>query len=196
MHAFKFRTPVLLAMAAVMLTPALALASGDAGFVFTIHGYYLIDFAVFLGILIYFGRKPIAAALDGRYKTIVQEIEEATVLHQQAQARYDEYKERLGRLEEELAQVIADVREGTEIECGRILEDARASADRIAADEAARIAQEGKKIREELAAHAVDVALKISTAQIEKQLGAPEQQVLVDRVIAQLGASATQEVQA
>lgn len=172
----------------VLLTPTLALASGDAGFTFSIHGYYIIDFLVFVGILVYFGRKPIAAALDGRYKTIVQEIDEAKQLRDQAQARFDEYKERLSHLETELATVIADVREGTQLECQRILEDARATADRIAAEEAARIAQEGKKVREELAAHAVDVALKLATGQIEQKLDAAHQQQLIDQVIAELDA--------
>ena len=182
----------------VLMAPGLALASGDAGFTFSIHGYYLIDFAVFLGILIYFGRKPIAAALDGRYKTVVQDMSEAKELRDQAQARFDEYKERLGRLEEELAQVIAEVRQGTQVECDRILADARTTADRIASEEAARIAQEGKKVREELAAHAVDVALRISTEQITSKLDAARQQQLVDRVIADMSAipAAHEEVQA
>ncbi len=178
------------------LVPSVALASGG-GFTFTIHGYYLIDFAVFLGILIYFGRKPIAAALDGRYKTVVEEIEEATRLRADAQARYDEYKARLERLEEELAEVIAEVRVGTEVECKRILEEAKATADRISAEEAARVAQEGKKVREELAAHAVDVALNLATTQIAAKLDAQRQQGLVDRVIAELETgAATVEVQA
>ncbi len=177
------------ALLPAILTPATAFASGtDAAFTFTIHGYYLIDFAVFLGIIIYFGRKPIAAALDGRYKTIVQDMDEAKELRSQAQARFEEYQVRLGRLEDELADVITDVQKGTKIECARILADARATADRITSEEASRIAQEGKKVRAELAAHAVDVALRLSTEQITKQLDTTRQQQLIDRVIRELEA--------
>ena len=180
---------------ALLLSPALAFAGGGS-FTFTIHGYYLIDFAVFLAILIYFGRKPIAAALDGRYKTVVAEIEAAKEIRADAQARYEEYTARLDRLEMELAELIGDVRKGTEMECERILADAKATADRIASEEADRIAQEGKKIREELAAQAVDVALTLAAERIRAQMSDKTQAALVDSVIAELKATETAEVQA
>ena len=64
---------------------------------------------------------------------VVAEIEAAKEIRADAQARYEEYTARLDRLEMELAELIGDVRKGTEMECERILADAKATADRIAA---------------------------------------------------------------
>lgn len=180
--------------AAVALSlPSMALA-GD--FKFTIHGFYILDFAVFLGIIIYFGRKPIAAMLDSRYKNVVAEIEEARALRESAQAKFDEYKARLEHLEEELAAMLTDVRKGTRAEVEKILSDARATTERITAEEAARLSQESKRIREELATHAAATALQLAEAELENKLTAEVQQRLVQRTLAELEASASQGVSA
>ena len=178
------------AVAAAILTPSLAFAGGDAGFEFTIHGFYLIDFALFVGLIVYFGRKPIAAMLDDRYKSVAADIEQAAVLRQQAEAKYEEYKLRLERLEDELAKVIDDVKAGTEHEVDRILKDAEREADRIASDERARLAQETKKIRQELASHAAKMALELAEKQVRERLAQPgAQDKLVDRNLTELAES-------
>lgn len=184
------RLGALTTLLAVSLVPSLAFAGGDAGFEFTIHGYYLIDFAVFVGIIVYFGRKPIAAMLDQRYKTVAADIEQAKALREQAEAKHEEYRLRLERLEDELTKVMEDVKAGTEHEVERILNDAQLEADRIALDERARLAQESKKIRQELAAHAAKMALELAEKQVRQRLAAPaEQDKLVQRNLIELAQS-------
>lgn len=185
--------PPLLAAALVTATPALALASD---FKFTIHGFYILDFVVFLGILIYFGRKPIAAMLDSRYKEVVSEIEEARALRESAQAKFDEYKARLEHLEEELGAMLTDVRKGTRVEVDRILADARATTERITAEEAARLSQESKRIREELAAHAAATALQLAETELRTKLTDDVQQRLVMRTLQELESATNEGVQA
>lgn len=179
---------------AASLAPSMAFAGGDAGFEFTIHGYYLIDFAIFAGLIVYFGRKPIAAMLDQRYKTVAADIEQAKVLRDQAQAKHEEYRLRLERLEDELTKVMDDVKAGTQHEVERILNDAQREAERIASDERARLAQESKKIRQELAAHAAKMALELAEKQVRERLAAPAaQDKLVQRNLQEL-AQTRQEV--
>ncbi len=160
-----------LTLATTALVPSLALAGGDVGFEFDLHGYYIIDFVVFFGALIYFGRRPLAAMLDQRHKTVVAEIDAARAFRQEAQVQYNQSKIRLERLEEELEKVISDVRSGTEIECERILTEARQSAERIALDEKTRLQQEAKKIRDALGRHAADLALQLAEAKVRDKLG-------------------------
>jgi len=177
-----------IAVAALVLgTPALALASGDAGFAFTIHGYYIIDFLVFFGVLVWFGRKPIAAFLDNRYKSVAADIEEARAMREQAEAKYEEYRLRLERLEDELAKVIDEVKQGTERERERILADAEREVERIKSDARARLAQETKKIRQELATHGANLALELAEKQIRERLSTAEgQQQVIDRSIGEV----------
>lgn len=176
----------LTAVATALLLPSVAWASGDVGFEFTIHGFYLVDFAVFVGLLVYFGRRPIAAFLDGRYKTVAAEIEEARALREAAQQRFDAYKARLEALESEVAAALQDVRAGTMTEVKRILEDARATADRIAAEEHVRLQQESKRLRDELAAYAASTALELAERELRGALTPQVQAELVARTIAEL----------
>ena len=158
-------------------------------FTLTIHGYYIIDFVVFAAILVYFGRKPIAAMLDARYKQVVADIEEARALRESAQARFDEYKARLEHLEDELATMLADVRKGTRSEVTRILADARTTSERIAAEESARLSQEAKRIREQLAEHAASLALQFAEEELRRELTPDVQQRLVARTLDELDQS-------
>lgn len=181
---------------ALLLVPAVALAAGDAGFEFKIHGYYIIDFFVFFGLLVYFGRKPIAAMLDQRHKTVSAEIDQALLIRAEAEAKYNQYRVRLDTLEDELATVMDDVRKGTQVEVDRILEDARKTADRISADEHTRLQQESKKIREQLAKHAAEMALGMAEVQVRTRLEkADAQALLTARVLTELEKRET-EVQA
>ena len=158
----------------------------NSGFEFTIHGFYIIDFIIFVGILVYVGRKPIAAMLDSRYRTVVAEIDEARALRDAAQARFDEYKARLDHLETELAGALAEVRKGTRIEVQRILGDARATTERIAAEESARLTQEGKRLRDELAETAASSALRLAEVELRTRISAEIQSDLVERTLAEL----------
>ena len=184
-------------MAAILATPALALASGDAGFEFKIHGLYIIDFFIFVGIIVYFGRKPIAAMLDQRHKSVAEEIQRAQVMAEEAEARFNEYRFRLDRLEGELTAVLDEVRKGTKVEVARILGDAQHTADRIAGEEHARLQQEAKKIRENLARHAAETALEMAEGHVRARLEKDgKQEQMVERIVAELEARGPEEVQA
>ncbi len=183
----RIRLPSLLIATLLLISPALALAGGDAGFEFTIHGFYIIDFLIFVGILVYFGRKPIAAMLDQRHRSVADEIQKAHQMHAEAEAKFNEYRFRLERLDKELTSVLDDVREGTKIEVQRILEDAERVAGRIAADEKTRLEQEAKKIRDNLARHAAEVALELAEIQVRTRLEKDgKQDQLVDRIVTEL----------
>ena len=184
MHSHVAR---LLTFVAILATPTLALAGGDAGFEFKIHGLYIIDFFVFAGIIVYFGRKPIAAMLDQRHKDVAEEIQKAQVMAAEAEAKYDEYRFRLDRLEEELTTVLDEVREGTKVEVARIMQDAQKTADRIAADETVRLQQEAKKIRDNLARHGAEMALELAEAQVRTRLDKGDtHDHLVARIVTEL----------
>lgn len=178
---------------AVLLAPALAFASSanacdPSEFCFPIHGYYILDFAAFVGILVYFGRKPIAAMLDKRYVDIAKEIAAAKELRDAAQAKYDEYRKRIEGLEEELARTLAEVRQGTEIEMKRLLDDAQAQVDKITAEEQLRLEQESKRLREELQRDAATLALQLAESKLQSRLDASGQQRLLERALHDLEA--------
>ena len=118
---------------------------------------------------------------------MADEIQKAHQMHAEAEAKFNEYRFRLERLDKELTSVLDDVREGTKIEVQRILEDAERVAGRIAADEKTRLEQEAKKIRDNLARHAAEVALELAEIQVRTRLEKDgKQDQLVDRIVTEL----------
>jgi len=172
----------------LLLDPAAAFAAecktGD--FCIEIHGYYLIDFVAFVAILVWAGRKPIAAMLDKRYHDVAKDIAAARELRDAAQAKYDEYRRRIDSLEDELARTMAEVRQGTEMEVQRILGEAEVQVARITAEEQLRLAQESKRLRDELARDAAIMALQLAEKTVRGRLDAAGQQKLLDRAMGQL----------
>lgn len=179
------------------LLPALAFAEEAAQsaaentcnsehFCFQIHGFYLIDFLVFVGILVWAGRKPIAAMLDKRHADVAKEIAAARQVRDEAQAKYDEYKQRIDGLEQDLQKMMADVRIGTESEVSRILADAQAQVERITAEEQQRLAQESKRLRMELQTEAAKIALDMAEATLKQRLDPAGQRRSIERAAAEL----------
>ena len=179
----------LAALSGLLLAPATAFAADECkvgDFCLTIQGYYLIDFVAFVAILVWAGRKPIAAMLDKRFNDVAKDIAAAKELRDAAQSKYDEYRRRIDRLEEELARTMAEVRQGTELEVQRILGEAEAQVARITAEEAVRLAQESKRLRDELSREAALLALQLAEATVRKRLDVPGQQKLLDRALGNL----------
>ena len=175
----------LLAALTVLLTPALALAS-DGGFVFTIHGYYIINFVIFVGLIVYFARKPVQASLQARYDAVAREMEEAQAMKAEAEEKYAEYKARVERLDSEIQKVLGDVEQGTAAEVDHILADARTAVEKITAEEAVRLAQEGKRLRQELAREAADLAVEMAEGLIKERLNPGTHEQLVASALAEL----------
>ncbi len=178
--------------AAILLTPALAFAEtvedDPSKFSINMQGFYIIDFIAFFGLLIYVARKPIAAMLDKRYNDVAKEIAAAKELRDAAQAKFDEYQARIDRLDEELARTMAEVRAGTSIEVQRILEDAEHTVQKIAADEAQRLVQESKRIREQLAREGAVLALEMAEVLVRERMNPKTQEQLIEKAIADLSA--------
>ena len=182
--------------------PALALASDETcnaeHWCFQIHGFYIIDFLAFVGLLVYFGRKPIAAMLDKRHADVAKEMEAAKAVRDEAQAKYDEYTARIAGLEAELQTMLADVQKGTAVEVERIMAEARQQVARLTAEEQQRLEQESKRLRDSLQREAAALALQMAEQTLREKLDAAGQQRLVERSLTELGGlkSGAGEVQA
>ena len=69
----------LLVTAALMVAPV-ALAGGGHGFDLSIHGFYVVDFIVYLALVGLLFRKPAKNFVESRYESARQEMSEATSL--------------------------------------------------------------------------------------------------------------------
>jgi F-type H+-transporting ATPase subunit b len=175
-----------IAFALLVAAPALATGAEDEGG----GGLLLpaINLLILLGVLVYFGRKPVQAFFAERRRAIGGELETAAQLRQQAEERHAKWQRRLADLERELAEIRTTAQERADAERDHILTDARVAAERIRRDASAAIEREVRRAHERLRGEAADLAVELAAGILRERVGADDRQRLVDEFIARVEA--------
>lgn len=149
----------------------------------------LINFGIVAFILYRFGRKPLAEALVKRKQTIMADIDTATKLKEAAEARLDEYEEKIENMEEKLEEVRAEYKAQAEIEKKHLLTEAEERRARMRRDAEFRIEQELKAARAELLREAVVNAVAAAEELVQKQIAAKDLDKMSTDYLASIGPS-------
>lgn len=120
----------------------------------------IFNFVVLAGLIVHYGRKPLASALVKRKQDIMQGIEEAQRIREEAEQRLRQYEEKFGRLSEEAERLRTDLREQGERDKERIVREARERATKLRADAEHLLEQELAQARQALLVETVDNAVK------------------------------------
>lgn len=168
-----------------LLAPGVALAQegGHEGGGLETLLAHAFNFLLLLGVLIYVLRKPLTQFFANRRRTIQHDLERAGALLAEAQARLAEWEGRIARLDAEVAGIQVAVRERAEAERGRILEEARVSAERIRRDAQAAVEQEARRARETLRAEAAELAVELATKLVREQVTEADHTRLLDEFV-------------
>ncbi len=150
------------------MTMLTVLAGG--GFRGGVEGLYIIDFIVYVGLLWYFLRKPVAAFVTARREQIMADMDEAKRMREEAEAQLKDYQSRLDNLEAEIAQLLEDARKAGEDERQKLLVEANKAAQRVRDDAKARLEQEGRRLQSELQTKAIDLAMGVAENMIATQI--------------------------
>ncbi len=124
--------------------------------------FSLIIFLVLAVVLYKFAWKPIAEGLDKREGGIANDIENARVANEQAQANLKQYEEKLASVDAEAAAILAEARQDAVSNKERILADADAEAKRRLERAEAEIAAAKDQAVRELAEMSVDSAVSLA----------------------------------
>ncbi len=131
----------------------------------------VLNFAVLMGVIVYFVRKPVGEFFSGRREQIATQLSDLERARDEAKAQLRDYEARLAQAGAEREKILAEFIAQGEAEKRRILAEAEASAGRIR--DAARLTIEAevkaakRQIREELAEAAVELAAKQLRAEIK-----------------------------
>ncbi len=112
--------------------PTLALAAEKGG-VEPHMGWRVINFVLFVGILYYFLRKPVAEFFRTRRESIKKELEEAEQLKEEAEKLYEETKRKLEKLEDEIKSLLETYESMAKNERDQILKEVEKAIHRIIA---------------------------------------------------------------
>ncbi len=181
----RTRTVVVgLVAAALPLVPALAAAAVATGRspVYDLAMKF-VNFAI-LGAILYFAlRKTVAQGLVDRRENIRRALEEARLAKAAAEAKYQEYKQKVANLDAETRRLQEDFRAEGERQRERILAEARQAADGVARQAELATANELKRAKDELRAEAATLALTLAEELLAKAYTAEDQQKAVDLTI-------------
>lgn len=148
--------------------------------------FQALNLALLLGVLVYFGRKPISEFFADRREGIASELSEASKLLGEAEQRNAELQRRLVDLGSEVDGIREVAAQRAEEEAERILADARASAERIRRDAQAAVAQELRRAQTELRDEAADLAMEIAARKLNEQVEDSDRERLVDEFITRI----------
>lgn len=180
------RVSSFLIVAVSLLFAGPVLAAGDSGE----HGpttseliWQAVNLALLVGVLVAVARKPVKKYFAERRDQIRGDIDDASDFLKESEARYSEWQGKLVDLEAELEQIRATSRRRAEEEGVRILEEARAAAERIKQDASAAVDQELRRAQNDLRDEAADLAVELAANLLRDRVADSDRERLLDEFI-------------
>lgn len=149
----------------------------------------LLNFGLLAFVIVRFGRKPLAEALAARKKAVMQEIDNATRLKEEAEARLSDYEDKLQHLDETLEQMKKDYAAQSEAERQHVLAEAEERRVRMKRDVEFRLEQEAKAAKQALLQEAVERAVAEAEELIKKKVAKGDSDKMADEFLGGLGAA-------
>lgn len=153
----------------------------------------VVNFLIWLAIVVFLARKPLAEFLRGRRIAVEEGLTEAKQLQEAAETKYDEYTARLEHLDEELESLRAEMVNAAETERDRIIEEAEQRAARMRKDSQFVIEQQMKQLRTDLTREAIEAAVTAAGKVLDEQVQASDQTRLADDYLESLDAAMKDE---
>lgn len=153
----------------------------------------LVNFILLIVLIVFLARKPMRGFLVSRRKQIEEGLAEAKRLRDAAQERYDEYSERLDKLDREIAAIRKEMVAAGEAERDRIVAEAEAKAARMRRDADFLIDQQMKQLRVDLTREAVNAAVGAAREVLESSTSSQDQQRLAEEYLKELAADYKRE---
>lgn len=172
--------------------PALLLAAGQAeaiGFWNNPDIWRVLNLLVFVIFLIYVLRSKvrIGQVFDNRAASIVKELEQAKRDKQESQQRLAELEARLGRLDQEVADIRSEAERESVREAERVRQTAAADAQKIKQSAQREIEGAMKAARGELRAFVADQSVALAEGIIRREIRADDNIRMVNKFIDDLG---------
>lgn len=181
-----------IAALAIVALPVVAMAAGgehqvDSGVILKDFIWRCINFAVMVGLIVYFVSKPIRNALQNRRAEIEKTLADAAAARDAAETKAREYQEKLAKASAEIETIYAAIRREGELERDKILASAKEMAAKIEQEADAKAAGAVARARLELRAEAARLAVELAEELLAKNVTAADQKRLVDEYMQKVG---------
>ncbi len=177
-----------------MIDPFLLLATeshAEGGALISFHFDFLesniLNLAILVGILVFYGRKAIGNILSERRKQIAQAIQEAEERQRSAATALAKEKEKLAQAEKEAKRICDVATERAKTVKAEIAEQCERDIARLKETAASDLSSEQERVIAQLKKQIAEQAVIRAENQLKVQVDNNTQQRLIDRSIAQLG---------
>lgn len=147
----------------------------------------LINLAVVLGVVFYFGRNILGKTLQERRSSIEAAIQEAEQKQKQAAAQLAEQQQKLAQAQAEAQRIRAEAEERAKAAREAILVQSAEDIERMKASAAQDLNTQQERILTELRQRVATMALQQAESQMRSELGADRQSQLIDHSISLIG---------
>ncbi len=176
---------VALGLSLALAGPAYASEGGEDSELKTFL-WEVFNFALLIGTLVYFGRKPIAQFFADRRAGIGGELNTAAGLLAEAETRFGEWQGKLAEIDAELAQIRDRERRRAQQERERILDDARQTAERIKTDASHAAERDLRRAQAALREEATVLAIELAEQLLREKVAGADRDRLMDEFISRV----------
>jgi F-type H+-transporting ATPase subunit b len=148
----------------------------------------IVNFLIFIGIVIYFLFRPTREFLAHRRSSIRSAIQEAQRSQQRAEAKFQEYERKLREVTREVDEIIAHLSQEGELEKKRIITNAEKLTERMREEIQHAANRELENARTALKEEAARLALSMAEQVVKNNISHDDQTRLIKEYIEKIGA--------
>lgn len=174
-------------MGTLILLTAEAAEKSGIGLNLDILETNVINLAIIIGILVYFGRGFLGKTLSERQARIEEAIKDADERKQKAAATLAEEQQKLAQAQAEASRILAEAEQGAKVARQSILDKAQEDIQRMRAAAAQDVSSQQERVINELRQRVSQLALQRVESHLRSGLNEETQQQLIDRSIAMIG---------
>lgn len=139
-----------------------------------------INFALLVGLLVYFLRKPVIQFVASRSAQIRTQVEEAAAMKREAEAKLKEFEQKLRDFEKEAKELIENARlEGESLKT-RIIENAQKTAERMIKDADATVQANVNEFKDQIRRETIEKAIQLAESTIRERLSDEDQRRFIN----------------
>jgi F-type H+-transporting ATPase subunit b len=149
--------------------------------------WQLANLVLFLGVLLYFVARPLAAMFRQRQLDVEKRLTEAKALREEAVQLGAQVKERLSRLDHEIEEIRSRGRADGETERAALTERADREVERVRKEAEEEIGRRLASAKQELRKTAADLTAGVAHDMLSAQITDDDRRRLLDESVARLG---------
>ena len=146
----------------------------------------VVNFAIFLGFLLWWVGPMAKEYFQSKREELLEELEEAKRMREEAEARVEEYNAKLEAFESKRQELLEEYHEQGEREKERLIEEAKEQVEKMREDARRTIEQEKKKAIANIEEDAVEMAVEIARKQARDELDQSTHHTLIESFVSNL----------